>query len=68
MVKQLLHREEAIAFLKQLGVPSYTNRTLKIINEFIKNEDTNLKKLLDRLGKWDGRDLVNAENFFKKWN
>ena len=47
--------------LRLLGVQNYTQRHIQIINDFIKIDDENVKKLLDQLGGWDSDDLKQAE-------
>ena len=49
--------------LKLLGVKKYTQRHLSIINDFLESGEEDVKKLLDKLGDWDSKDLVIAE----KW-
>jgi len=49
--------------LKLLGVQNYTERHIKIINDFIKSGEEDVKKLLDQLGGWDNNDLKLAENW-----
>ena len=52
--------------LQKLGVKSYTKRHLHIINEFIANEETDCKKLLDSLGGWDDNDLTICESWINE--
>ncbi len=51
--------------LENLGVEHYTMRHLRIINEFLESKETDLTKLLDKLGGWDSSDLAIAEEWFK---
>jgi len=47
--------------LRLLGVKNYTQRHIKIINDFIQSGEEDVKKLLDQLGGWDSNDLKQAE-------
>ena len=47
--------------LVDLGVSRCTHRQLQIVNDFIVNEETDCKKLLDKLGSWDENDLAITE-------
>lgn len=49
--------------LRKLGIEKYSFRHLHTITEFIKNNDTDVKSLLDKLGEWDKQDLEITE----KW-
>ena len=49
--------------LRLLGVQNYTQRHLKIINDFLASGEEDVKKLLDQLGKWDSNDLKRAEDW-----
>lgn len=51
--------------LRILEVKNYTARHIKIINDFIKSEEKNVKKLLDQLGGWDNDDFRRAEIWMK---
>lgn len=51
--------------LKALGIQNYTQRHLKIVNDFLESGEKDIKKLLDQLGGWDEGDLKNAENYLK---
>lgn len=53
----------AETLLRLLGVQNYTQRHLKIINDFMASGEEDVKKLLDQLGRWDSNDLKSAE----KW-
>lgn len=49
--------------LKLLGVKNYTQRHLKIINDFLESGEEDVKKLLTQLGGWDSNDLKQAEHW-----
>lgn len=49
--------------LSNLGVTHYTKRHLKIITDFLMNEKTDCKELLNQLGTWNEDDLVIAERW-----
>ena len=49
--------------LKLLGVQNYTQRHLKIIDDFLASGEEDVKKLLDQLGGWDINDLKRAEEW-----
>lgn len=51
--------------LASLGVKNYTERHIKIIDDFLSKGKTDVKKLLDDLGGWDEDDLKIAEIWFK---
>lgn len=55
----------AEGLLKLLGVKTYTQRHIQIINDFIASKETDVKKLLDELGGWDDNDLTQAELWMK---
>ena len=52
--------------LVDLGLSSCTHKQLQILNAFIVNEETDCKKLLDKLGSWDENDLAIAECWAKQ--
>jgi hypothetical protein len=52
--------------LEKLGVNNYTKRHLRIIDEFIANEETDCEKLLDSLGSWDDNDLTICESWINE--
>ena len=52
--------------LVDLGVSRCTHRQLQIVNDFIVNEETDYKKLLDKLGSWDENDLAITDRWAKQ--
>ena len=50
----------------RLGVKNCTKRHLQIINDFITNEETDCKKLLNQLGDWDAKDLSVTEDWLNE--
>lgn len=51
--------------LKSLGVQNYTNRHIRIINDFLQSGEQDVKKCLDKLGSWDNADLEKAKQWMK---
>lgn len=51
--------------LRLLGVQNYTQRHIKLINDFIQSGEEDVKKLLDQLGGWDSTDLKRAEEWME---
>lgn len=49
--------------LKLLGVSYFTERHVNIINNFLQSGEEDVKKLLDKLGGWDSKDLAIAEQW-----
>lgn len=56
----------AESLLKLLNINFYTQRHLKVINDFITSGEDDVKILLDKLGGWDSHDLKLAEEWNKK--
>lgn len=48
-----------------LGIKYYSARHIRIVADFIDSKQTDILKLLDKLGEWDNSDLLNAEKWFK---
>lgn len=62
----IMEMKTAEGLLKLLGVKNYTERHLRIINDFITNNETDCKKLLTDLGGWDASDLEIAERWLNE--
>jgi hypothetical protein len=52
--------------LIELGITNYTARHLKIIIDFVASNETDCKKLLDKLGSWDNNDLEITQRWLRK--
>jgi len=51
--------------LLNLGIRNYTQRHLKIIDDFLESKEMKANLLLDELGEWDKDDLKITEDFLK---
>ena len=64
--KYIKHTAKAKSLLLRLGIKSYSVRHLKMIEDFLKEGDKDLRGLLTGLGDWDENDLLVAEAWFKE--
>ena len=64
--KYIKHTAKAKSLLLRLGIKSYSVRHLKMIEDFLKEGDKDLRGLLTGLGDWDENDLLVAEVWFKE--
>lgn len=58
-------KKTAGTLLQMLFVSNYTRRHLDEINDFIQSGESDVKVLLNKLGKWDEADLAIAERWIK---
>ena len=56
--------KNANSLLLALGINACTDRHIGCINDFISGGETDVKKLLDKLGSWDEADLKIAERWY----
>ena len=55
--------EKAKKFMQALRISSYTERHLKIVDEFLKSGEKDCRVILNKLGTWTDDDLANAVQF-----